>query len=55
VTTVSVKDRQTGVPDRAGLVLMALILVAAFANLTLSVANVALSDIGKPLTRRRRR
>jgi DHA2 family multidrug resistance protein-like MFS transporter len=34
-------------PDRAGLVLGALILVAAVANLNLSVANVALPDIGK--------
>jgi MFS transporter, DHA2 family, multidrug resistance protein len=34
-------------PDRAGLVLVALILVAAVANLNLSVANVALPDIGK--------
>jgi MFS transporter, DHA2 family, multidrug resistance protein len=34
-------------PKRAGLVLVALILVAAVANLNLSVANVALPDIGK--------
>jgi MFS family permease len=34
-------------PERAGLVLTALILVAAVANLNLSVANVALPDIGK--------
>ena len=34
-------------PDRAGIVLVALILVAAVANLNLSVANVALPDIGK--------
>ncbi len=34
-------------PERAGLVLIALILVAAVANLNLSVANVALPDIGK--------
>src|SRR5262245_29847618 len=34
-------------PDRAGLVLSALILVAAVANLNLAVANVALPDIGK--------
>jgi MFS transporter, DHA2 family, multidrug resistance protein len=33
-------------PERAGLVLVALILVAAVANLNLSVANVALPDIG---------
>src|SRR5207249_9002274 len=34
-------------PARAGLVLGALILVAAVANLNLAVANVALPDIGK--------
>jgi MFS transporter, DHA2 family, multidrug resistance protein len=34
-------------PERAGLVLAALILVAAVANLNLAVANVALPDIGK--------
>jgi len=34
-------------PDRASLVLLALILVAAVANLNLAVANVALPDIGK--------
>jgi MFS transporter, DHA2 family, multidrug resistance protein len=34
-------------PDRSGLVLTALILVAAVANLNLAVANVALPDIGK--------
>jgi len=34
-------------PARAGLVLVALILVAAVANLNLAVANVALPDIGK--------
>src|SRR5262245_7083062 len=33
-------------PPRAGLVLIALILVAAVANLNLSVANVALPSIG---------
>mgnify|MGYP001396273278 CR=1 FL=1 len=36
-----------GVPARQGLVLGTLILVAAVANLNLSVANVALPDIGK--------
>jgi len=36
-----------GSPKRAGLVLGSLILVAAVANLNLSVANVALPDIGK--------
>ncbi len=40
-------DPQGGAPDRAGLVLVALILVAAVANLNLSVANVALPSIGK--------
>ena len=34
-------------PARAGLVLVALILVAGVANLNLSVANVALPDIGR--------
>ena len=34
-------------PERAGLVLVALILVAAVANLNLSVANVALPSIGE--------
>ena len=34
-------------PDRAKLVLLTLILVAGVANLNLSVANVALPDIGK--------
>src|SRR6187549_4195603 len=37
-------------PDRAPLVLLALILVAAVANLNLAVANVALPDIGKAFT-----
>ena len=37
----------SGAPARAGLVLATLILVAAVANLNLSVANVALPDIGK--------
>jgi EmrB/QacA subfamily drug resistance transporter len=34
-------------PERSGLVLVSLILVAAVANLNLAVANVALPDIGK--------
>src|SRR4051794_8873891 len=34
-------------PERAGMVLVALILVAGVANLNLSVANVALPDIGR--------
>ncbi len=37
-------------PDRAPLVLVALILVAAVANLNLAVANVALPDIGAHFT-----
>jgi len=36
-----------GAPERGGLVLITLILVAAVANLNLAVANVALPDIGK--------
>jgi MFS transporter, DHA2 family, multidrug resistance protein len=39
-------ERSAG-PARAGLVLAALIIVAGVANLNLSVANVALPDIGK--------
>src|SRR5689334_5608628 len=38
---------RTATPARAGLVLTALILVAAVANLNLAVANVALPDIGR--------
>jgi MFS transporter, DHA2 family, multidrug resistance protein len=40
-------ERATGAPQRAGLVLTALILVAAVANLNLAVANVALPSIGE--------
>ena len=40
-------DRTASQPQRAGLVLLALILVAAVANLNLAVANVALPSIGK--------
>ncbi len=40
-------QQQSGAPARASLVLVALILVAAVANLNLAVANVALPDIGK--------
>ena len=36
---------QASAPDRASLVLVSLILVAAVANLNLSVANIALPDI----------
>jgi len=45
VTTAT--ETRTGSPERGGLVLVALILVAAVANLNLSVANVALPSIGK--------
>jgi EmrB/QacA subfamily drug resistance transporter len=44
-TTAATADGDA--PPRAGLVLVALILVAGVANLNLSVANVALPDIGK--------
>jgi DHA2 family multidrug resistance protein-like MFS transporter len=40
-------DEASTVPARAGLVLVTLIIVAGVANLNLSVANVALPDIGK--------
>ena len=40
-------QEQSTAPARASLVLIALILVAAVANLNLAVANVALPDIGK--------
>jgi hypothetical protein len=40
-------DPQGSAPGRAGLVLVALILVAAAANLNLSVRNVALPSIGE--------
>ena len=40
-------DNPSSAPDRAGLVLISLIVVAGVANLNLSVANVALPDIGK--------
>jgi MFS transporter, DHA2 family, multidrug resistance protein len=39
-------SEQGRAPERAGLVLLALILVAAVANLNLAVANVALPSIG---------
>ncbi len=43
----AVRDEQgMGAPERGGLVLTALILVAAVANLNLAVANVALPSIG---------
>jgi MFS transporter, DHA2 family, multidrug resistance protein len=40
-------DDASAVPDRAALVLVSLIVVAGVANLNLSVANVALPEIGK--------
>jgi EmrB/QacA subfamily drug resistance transporter len=43
----STEDSATTGPARGGLVLTALILVAAVANLNLSVANVALPEIGR--------
>src|SRR5690349_7420510 len=45
-TSAGVAPR-AGAPARGGLVLTALILVAAVANLNLAVANVALPDIGR--------
>src|SRR4051794_5474994 len=47
MTTDTATTQNVGAPARAGLVLVALILVAAVANLNLAVANVALPDIGK--------
>ena len=44
--TSTVTEPTSTAPDRASLVLLALILVAAVANLNLAVANVALPDIG---------
>src|SRR5215213_2153798 len=41
------RDDGAAAPARAGVVLVALILVAGVANLNLSVANVALPDIGR--------
>jgi DHA2 family multidrug resistance protein-like MFS transporter len=46
-TTGAGPAEASGAPERPGLVLLALILVAAVANLNLAVANVALPDIGK--------
>jgi MFS transporter, DHA2 family, multidrug resistance protein len=47
-TTLGVSDRSaSSAPARAEVVLVALILVAAVANLNLAVANVALPSIGK--------
>ena len=50
MTTTDAIDSDKGTsPPRAALVLGALILVAGVANINLSVANVALPDIGKAL------
>jgi MFS transporter, DHA2 family, multidrug resistance protein len=52
MSTMSIADPAapaTERPERAPLVLLALILAAAVANLNLSVANVALPDIGRAL------
>jgi DHA2 family multidrug resistance protein-like MFS transporter len=45
-TSTGSRTLDSGAPSRAGLVLTTLILVAAVANLNLSVANVALPSIG---------
>src|ERR1700752_498864 len=47
VTASATGGEPDSAPARANLVLIALILVAAVANLNLAVANVALPDIGK--------
>jgi len=47
MSTSSGGEQRSAAPARAGLVLVALISVAAVANLNLAVANVALPDIGK--------
>ena len=47
--TASSSSPEAQVPRRAGVVLTALILAAIVANLNLSVANVALPDIGRAL------
>jgi DHA2 family multidrug resistance protein-like MFS transporter len=46
-TNVASGETRSEAPERGGLVLLALILVAAVANLNLSVANVALPSIGE--------
>jgi EmrB/QacA subfamily drug resistance transporter len=47
VTQTTPSAETSTAPDRQGLVLVALILVAAVANLNLAVANVALPEIGQ--------
>jgi len=39
-------DASSGAPEKAGLILTTLIIVAAVANLPLAMANVALPSIG---------
>ncbi len=46
MTDTAAPTRVSTAPERGGMVLLALILVAAVANLNLAVANVALPDIG---------
>jgi EmrB/QacA subfamily drug resistance transporter len=47
VATATADDAKGHAPERAGVVLLTLIVVAGVANLNLSVANVALPSIGK--------
>src|SRR4051794_29857403 len=47
MTTAASPAKAVNQPERAGIVLVSLILVAAVANLNLSVANVALPGIGQ--------
>ena len=47
MSSPTASSAETQAPARAGLVLTALLVVAGVANLNLSVANVALPDIGK--------
>ena len=47
MTDAAETTRPSSAPARQGLVLTTLILVAAVANLNLTVANTALPDIGK--------
>jgi MFS family permease len=47
LATATAQDSEAAAPQRAGLVLLTLIVVAGVANLNLSVANVALPSIGK--------
>jgi DHA2 family multidrug resistance protein-like MFS transporter len=47
VETVGARPEESTAPARAGLVLASLIAAATVANLNLSVANVAIPDIGE--------